>query len=175
MANSALMATSQEPAVLNSEILRLSLRRVASTVNVIAVKCADGSFFATTATAVVAVCFTPPTALVCINRSSAIYEAIEREEIFSISVLGAAQEEIAGACAGGVPHHERESRFTQSDRVAGAATLAGTQATLVCRRSEVVVQGTHAVIFGTVIDASHQAAVDPLIYLDGGYGSFLRR
>jgi flavin reductase len=157
---------------LDIDALRFSLRRVASTVHVIAVKCADGAFFATTATAVTPVCFDPPTVLVCINKSSAIGSAIEFEETFTINVLGAHQADVAGFCAGGAPHHERESLFDPSERFGKAAVLRDAQAALICRRTSIIPHGTHLVVFGEVIEASYRTEIQPLLYLDGRYGGF---
>jgi flavin reductase len=151
---------------------RGGLRRVASTVHIIAVKVEDG-FFATTATAVASVSFDPPTMLVCLNSNSVISRAIERESYFSISVLGAEQQDIAAACAGGIPHAEREKFFEVSSGLFPVPVVRGAEASFVCRRRDISVQGSHFVVFGDVADANFDASVQPLIYLDGAYGSFL--
>ena len=172
MSSVAMADLSKDVNALDIDALRFSLRRVASTVHVIAVKCDDGAFFATTATAVTSVCFEPPTILVCINKTSAIRAAIEREETFTINVLSADQMDVAGFCSGGAPHHERESLFDRSERFSAAAALRNAQATLICRRASIVRHGTHSVVFGTVIEASYRAETRPLLYLDGRYGAF---
>ena len=152
--------------------LRLALRRVASTVFVVAAKQGDGSFFATTATAVTSVCFDPPTVLVCLNRSSAIGAAIEQAPVFSLSVLNAGQAPESHACAGGSSHDERKALFAPYAGEFDAAVLREAQAVLICRRSMALHCGTHTLVFGEVVDALHDAEVDPLIYLNGKYGSF---
>ncbi len=172
MSSVAMVNSPKDVNAVDTAALRFSLRRVASTVHVIAVKCDDGSFFATTATAVTSVCFEPPTVLVCINKTSAIRAPIEREGTFTINVLGADQADIAGFCAGGAPHHERETLFDRSGRFGDAAVLRNAQAALICRRASIAHHGTHSVIFGTVIEASYREETRPLLYLDGRYGAF---
>lgn len=151
--------------------LRLALRRVASTVYVVAVK-SEGAFFATTATAVTSVSFDPPTVLVCINRSSAIGAAIEKGEVFSLNILKADQANESQACAGGASHDERQALFSPCEGEYGAAVLRDAQASLICRRSTTLHCGTHTIVFGEVVDAIHDADVNPLVYLNGKYGSF---
>jgi len=151
--------------------LRLALRRVASTVYVVAVNEGD-DFFATTATAVTSVSFDPPTVLVCLNRSSAIGAAIERSDVFTLSVLKADQAAQSQACAGGSSHDERKEHFSSYEGEYGASVLRNAQASLICRRSSIVHCGTHTIVFGEVVDANHDPDVNPLIYLNGKYGAF---
>jgi len=172
MINEVRERTLEDGFVLRTEDLRRCLRRVASTVHVVAVKCGNGAFFATTATAVVSVSFDPPTILVCLNKASALAEAILDEDAFSISVLTASQQSIARACSGALSHAEREVLFDRWDRLPGAAIVRGAQASLICRRIDSPSRGTHLTVFGEVIDASFRTQVDPLLYLDGHYGSF---
>ena len=159
-------------APLDIGFLREALRRVASTVHVVALKREDGCFFATTATAVVAVSFDPPTLLVCLNRSSMIAGAILQEDVFTISTLNAGQHDVAKACAGQVEHEKRETFFGRGSKVQNAPVLIGAQAHFVCRRVHAAIHGTHAIVLGETIDVSSRPAIEPLLYLNGTYGGF---
>jgi flavin reductase (DIM6/NTAB) family NADH-FMN oxidoreductase RutF len=152
-----------------TDSLRLALRRVASTVYVVAVK-SENAFFAATATAVTSVSFNPPMVLVCLNRSSAIGAAIEQGEIFSLSVLKAGQASQSQACAGGTSHDERKAHFTPCGGEYDALVLRDAQASLICRKTMASNCGTHVIVLGEVVDAMHDAEVNPLVYLDGKYG-----
>jgi flavin reductase (DIM6/NTAB) family NADH-FMN oxidoreductase RutF len=152
--------------------LRAALRRVASTVHVVAVKCDDGRFFATTATAVVSVSFDPPTLLVCLNRSGVIADAILQQGVFTISTLSTRQQHVAAACAGRIEHEKRESYFECSARRRNAPLLIDAQAHFVCRRVHAAIHGTHAIVWGEAIDVTSTSAIEPLLYLNGGYGEF---
>jgi flavin reductase (DIM6/NTAB) family NADH-FMN oxidoreductase RutF len=151
--------------------LRLALRRVASTVYVVAVNDGD-AFFATTATAVTSVSFDPPTVLVCLNRASTIAAAIERSDVFSLNVLRADQARQSQTCAGGASHEERKELFASSGGDHDAALLRDAQASLICRKSMALQCGTHLIVLGEVVEAFHDADVNPLVYLDGKYGAF---
>lgn len=154
-----------------TDSLRLALRRVASTVYVVAVK-SENAFFAATATAVTSVSFNPPTVLVCLNCSSAIGAATEQSDVFSLSVLKADQASQSQACAGGTSHDERKSHFVPSGGEYDALVLRDAQASLICRKTTAFRCGTHVIVLGEVVDASHDADVNPLVYLDGKYGIF---
>ncbi|MGO9356105.1 MAG: flavin reductase family protein [Xanthobacteraceae bacterium] len=159
-------------APLDIGFLREALRRVASTVHVVALRREDGCFFATTATAVVPVSFDPPTLLVCLNRSSMIAGAILQQDVFTISTLNAGQQNVATACAGRVGHEQREAFFRCFSEVHSAPVLDGAQAQFVCRRAHAAVHGTHAIVLGEAIDVSSRPAIEPLLYLNGTYGGF---
>jgi flavin reductase (DIM6/NTAB) family NADH-FMN oxidoreductase RutF len=154
-----------------TDSLRLALRRVASTVYVVAVK-SEESFFAATATAVTSVSFNPPTVLVCLNRSSAIGAAIEQCDVFSLSVLKADQASQSQACAGGTSHDERKTHFTPYEGEYDALKLRDAQAALICRKTAAVHAGTHVIVLGEIVDALHDEDINPLVYLDGKYGAF---
>ena len=163
---------SASPAPFDVGVLREALRRVASTVHVVAIKRDDGCFFATTATAVASVSFDPPTMLVCLNRSNAITGAILQEDVFTISTMSARQQHVAKACAGQVGHEEREAYFGLSTKVRNAPLLIDAQAHFVCRRAHAAIHGTHAIVWGETIEVSSKPAIEPLLYLNGGYGGF---
>jgi len=150
---------------------RQALRTVASTVHVIATRAPDAGFFATTATAVTAVCLDPPTLAIFLNRNGAIAEHISVGTLFSVSALTRDQVAIAHACAGGVPHHARERHFEAVNGIA-VPVVAGAQAAFVCRCSDAIVRGTHMVIFGNILDVSKREQIEPLLYLDAQYGRF---
>jgi flavin reductase (DIM6/NTAB) family NADH-FMN oxidoreductase RutF len=154
--------------------VRQALRGVASTVHAVAAKMPSGAFFATTATAVVPVCLEPPTLAVCLNSTSAMVAHLSICALFSVSALACSQVDVARACAGGLPHEEREQFFTPS-RIPGASLVEGAQAAFVCRCTNIVPVGTHAMIFGNILDVTKHPNVEPLIYLNAQYGSFEAR
>lgn len=157
----------------NPPDVRQALRGVAATVHVVAVK-SGGAFFATTATAVLTVCLEPPTLAVCLNSTSAMAAHLSAGALFSVSALACGQVEVARACAGGLPHEEREQFFTPS-RIPGALLLEGAQAAFVCQCTNIVPVGTHAMIFGNILNVTKHENVEPLIYLNAQYGSFEAR
>ena len=152
-----------------SEAFRQAMRRVASTVNVISI-CVDGQPMGITATAVSPISMDPPSLLVCINRAASVHGSMEGVSHFRVNVLHRDQEEVAHVFADRSRH---ALRFLSGWDVEapGAPRLAEAQATILCRRIDSHSFGTHSIFIGVVEEATAREGIDPLIYLDGRYGS----
>lgn len=154
------------------EQLRAALQKFPAAVTVIAARAESGEFYATTATAVTILTMDPPTMLCCLNRTSTIAQHLEKCSHYSINVLRADQRQLADACAGGLPHEERERIATWSDSASGAPVFAAAQSSIVCRRSQFTAYGTHDLLFGEVVGVQVGEETVPLLYLNRTYGSF---
>ncbi len=149
---------------------RQAMRRVASTVNVISI-CIDGQPMGITATAVSSLSLDPPSLLVCINRSASVHDWMEDIGHFRVNVLGRHQIGIASMFADRSQHALRfQSGWDVSCH--GAPILHDAQATILCRRIDSHAFATHSIFIGLVEEAASRDDVDPLLYLDGRYGSF---
>ena len=155
----------------NPNDVRRALRHIASTVHVIATRVPDGAFFATTATAVVSACLEPPTLAFCINRSATIAKFLNVGSKLSVSALNRNQAEVARACAGGLPHEERE-RFFSASNTAGCLYVNDADVSFIGECSRILDVGTHALCFLNVQEVIKNTAVRPLLYLDTQYGVF---
>lgn len=102
----------------------------------------------------------PPLVLWCLSRTSRCRTAFTVAEHFVVNVLAADQDHLARRFAG------PGERFTED--AGGLPELAGTAATLVCRRDRLVPAGDHVILLGEVL---HHRAADraPLLFLDGAY------
>mgnify|MGYP000672260426 CR=1 FL=1 len=76
-----------------SKLFREGMSRLGASVNVITTMTGGGPV-GFTATAVTSVTDTPPTLLVCLNRSSSVYSAFDQAEHLCVNVLGAGQDEV---------------------------------------------------------------------------------
>lgn len=159
-------------AATRGEQLRSALQKYPAAVTIIALRADNGDFFATTATAVTVLTMDPPTMVCCLNRQSAIAQHIENHKHFSINVLRADQRHIAEACAGGIPHEERERIGEWVDVLPGVPAFANAQTTIVCRRAQFLAYGTHDLLFGEVQTVEVGEGMTPLLYLNRLYGTF---
>ncbi len=152
-----------------SEWFRKAMRRVASTVNVISIR-VGGQPMGITATAVSPISKNPPSLLVCINRAAAVHESMEDVSHFRVNVLHRDQEAVAQMFADRSQH---ALRFLSGWDLGceAAPRLVDAQATILCRRTDSHSFGTHSIFIGVVEEATARADVNPLIYLDGRYGS----
>ena len=152
-----------------SEDFRQAMRRVASTVNVISL-CVDGQPMGITATAVSSISMDPPSLLICINRAAAVHAPLESVAWFGVNVLHREQEEIARIFADRRYHAMRFSSGWHMD-CDRPPRLADAQASILCRRIDHHQFGTHSIFIGVVENIAYRADVDPLVYLNGRYGS----
>jgi len=146
---------------------RKSMRRVASTVNVISI-CVDGQPMGITATAMSPISMNPPSLLVCINRSAAVHAKMEDVSHFGVNVLHRDHEEIAQMFADRSRHRLRFVEGWVNDCVRPPRLL-DAQATILCRRIDHHQFGTHSIFIGLVEDVAVREDVHPLVYMDGRY------
>ena len=148
---------------------RQAMRRVASTVNVISIR-VDGQPMGITATAVSSISLDPPSLLVCINRTASVHAPMGGMSHFRVNVLHRDQEAIAAMFADRARHALRFLSGWDLD-CSGAPRLLEAQASILCRRTDHHQFGTHSIFIGVVEEVFTRPEVDPLLYLDGRYGS----
>lgn len=148
---------------------RLAMRRVASTVNVITI-CVDGHPMGITATAMSSLAMDPPSLLICINRSSSLHGSMTDVEHFRVNVLQCEQKHLSHMFANS---SMRELRFASGWQFEEGLPprLLDAQASILCRRIDHHEFGTHSIFIGVVEDVIVRPDVQPLVYLDGRYGS----
>lgn len=148
---------------------RQAMRRVASTVNVITI-CVGGEPQGITATAMSSLAMDPPSLLVCINRAAALHGSIRDVSHFGVNVLHRDQEHLAQMFA---DRNKAALRFTEGWHLdcERPPRLLDAQASILCRRIDHHQFGTHSIFIGVVEDVVVRPEVDPLVYLDGKYGS----
>ena len=105
-----------------------------------------------TATSVASLSADPPSLLVCVNRTSSSYRAIQSCDEFVVNVLAADQREIADRFAGASGHKGAE-RFCEGrwfEPPDGGSYLAGSVAVFGCELDERIERHTHAILIGRV-------------------------
>jgi flavin reductase (DIM6/NTAB) family NADH-FMN oxidoreductase RutF len=152
-----------------AEAFKQAMRRVAATVNVISI-CVEGRPKGITATAVSVVSMDPPSLLVCVNQTASVHPSIENVDHFNVNVLHRDQAEVATIFADRKLEPERFIRGWDNDCVT-PPKLRGAQAVIRCRRIDHHRFGTHSIFVGLVEEVATREEIDPLIYLDGRFGS----
>ncbi len=154
-----------------AQAMRDGMRRLASGVCVISSLGANNDRYAMTASSVTSLSDSPASLLVCVHREASIYQAIAAKKTFSVSVLGAYQQDISELCAS---PEKGESRFSkgqwQLDVDTGLYFLADAQSVFMCDVVEAHGYGTHTIYIGNIKNVELPCVeVEPLIYVDGGY------
>ena len=152
--------------------MKMGMRRLASGVSVLSTRTDDGERFAITVSSVTSVSDNPASLLVCINRQLSLEGHLATPGTpFAVNILSADQKDISNLCAGFEGDTPRFSRGNWQQGRDDVPYLADAQATFFCRSDQVMTYGTHHIVVARIIDVSlGELEVDPLLYVDGGYG-----
>jgi len=149
---------------------REAMVRLGAAVNVITTD-GPGGRAGFTASAVCSVTDTPPTLLVCANRSNDSYPAFTANRVLCVNTLTASQQDLSPVFAG-LTDHKLEARFDTAawtTLATGAPVLSDATVAFDCRIDRVVEVGTHDVFF-CIVEAVHLGPVhEGLIYYARGY------
>ncbi|UTF61008.1 flavin reductase family protein [Gilvimarinus sp. DA14] len=153
--------------------MKQGMRRLASGVSVLSTRVDEKERFAMTVSSVTSVSDTPPSLLVCINKSISLQGHLEHEGcLFAVNLLASAQQQVSNVCAGFEPVHDRFSVGNWLEGPDKVPYLMDSEAVFFCRTDKVVTYGTHHIVIGRIEDvlvSEHHTS--PLIYHNGGYAS----
>lgn len=161
------ISTNQEK--INEEIQSMSfvqaMGKCVTSVNII---CTDGpgGKYGVTVSAMSSVSANPPLLLVCINRNNLAYEAIIKNQCFSVNTLAESQHQIAQVFAGQIKI-ENNDRFSCTEWMAletASPVIANALASFDCALEHHSNFGTHAIIVGRVKAVAFQDEGLPLAY-----------
>ncbi|MDH3688878.1 MAG: flavin reductase family protein [Gammaproteobacteria bacterium] len=127
--------------------------------------------FGVTVSAVSSVSADRPTVLACIHNQSPACRAVQKNGVFCINVLSAAQHHLSDVFAGR-ENSRYDDKFECGDwalRTTGAPTLEDALATFDCRVDAVHKVGSHYVFIGMVVDTARCDGI-PLLYSSRTYG-----
>jgi flavin reductase len=158
-----------ETALVEAKEYRDAMSRLAAAVNIITTD-GPGGRRGFTASAVCSVTDSPPTLLVCLNRSSDSHAVLWENAVLCVNTLAAAQQALSPVFAGQVTD-DYDARFAAADwttLATGAPVLQGALANFDGRVVRAIDVGTHTVFFCEV-EAVRNHAGDALTYFARGY------
>ena len=159
--------TKPEPSLLGSgptrEAFRDAMARLGGAVNVVTTSGPAGQA-GFTASAVCSVSDSPPTLLVCLNRSASVYDTFKTNGILCVNTLAFGQEEIATLFGGKTPMADRFASASWTTLTTDAPVLDGALASFDCQVADIVESGTHDVLFCSVLAVRSGTAGNGLIY-----------
>ncbi|KQT57295.1 FMN reductase [Methylobacterium sp. Leaf456] len=138
-----------DPAV-DAPAYREAMARIASAVHLVTTD-GPGGRAGFTATAVCSVSDSPPTLLVCLNRSASAYPAFQANDALCINTLSSELRSVAEAFGGALPRSERFGAARWEELATGAPTLPGALAVFDCRITERSTVGTHEILLCEVV------------------------
>ncbi|MBD8890330.1 flavin reductase [Labrenzia suaedae] len=146
------------------------MSRIATAVHILTTDGAGGRAGATVS-AVCSVTDTPPTVLVCVNRSSRIHGAIRENGVFCVNTLASGQEALSNAFAGR-GNLEMDARFELDSWIpmlSGSPALNTARVSVDCQVDSISDVGTHSIIIGQVNDVRFAGEEGSLVYVRRGY------
>jgi flavin reductase len=122
-----------------------------------------------TAAAVCIVTESPPTLLVCLNRSTSPYKAFVTNNALCVNTLRPVHEHISRVFDGKLPMGDRFATATWTKKASGAPMLDGAAVAFDCRVVTISDIGSHSVLVCEVIGIERHEMASSLIYFDRGY------
>jgi flavin reductase len=166
----------EQTVAVEKQAYREAMARLGAAVNVITTN-GPGGRAGFTASAVCSVTDTPPTLLVCANRTNDSYPAMKANAVLCVNTLASAHEGLSPVFAG-MTDHTMEARFegaTWHTLLTGAPVLDGALAAFDCRITQVVEVGTHDVFICSVEAVEVGTAHEGLIYYARAYHRILHQ
>lgn len=170
-----------QTAMLNSEIqpvekqdFRDAMSRLGSAVNIITTHGPAGRA-GFTASAVCSVTDSPPTLLVCLNRSASVYPAFKENQVLCVNTLADSHESLSNLFGGKTSMEQRFEAAEWSSLVTGSPILSGAVVSFDCKVTQVTRVGTHDILFCEVVALVRNDESHGLAYFDRRYHPLMRQ
>ena len=127
-----------------------------------------------TASAVCSVTDSPPTLLVCLNRSASVWPVFNDNRTLCVNTLSAGQESLSNLFGGKTPMADRFAAAGWQTGATGCPRLDEALASFDCRISQVVSVGTHDILFCEIVAITRHPVPQGLVWFDRGYHALMR-
>jgi flavin reductase (DIM6/NTAB) family NADH-FMN oxidoreductase RutF len=152
--------------------LRAALGQYATGVAIVTTRAPGGPHVGVTVNSFSSVSLNPPLVLFCLSSRSSLLTTFENAGHFTVNVLAKDQQALSNRFArpsvnnwDGVPHRTGGN---------GCAVLADVVGTLECARRAAYPGGDHVILVGEVLRFDAVSSAEPLLFYQGGYGTFTR-
>lgn len=153
---------------IDQQVFRQGMSNLGAAVNVITTAGLAGKA-GFTASAVCSVTDTPPTLLVCLNRSASVFETFKSNQVLCVNTLSSSQKHLSNVFGGKTPMAERFEKGDWSTLVTGAPILEGALVSFDCEVVQSLSVGSHDVLFCHVKGMKQQAGEKALMYFNRAY------
>lgn len=167
-ANRAAILRTENIVPVESKAFRDAMSRLGAAVHIITTD-GPGGRAGFTASAVCSVTDTPPTLLVCLNRSSSVHATFAANKVIGVNTLASKHEALSTLFGGKTPLDERFAAAAWSRLTTGAPILDEALVAFDCRIVETISQGTHDVFFCEVAAIATAETAEGLFYFGRRY------
>lgn len=132
----------------------------------------ESGYHGFTASAVCSVTDTPPTLLVCMNKSSRSHTNFVENKVLTVNVLGAQHEHISNAFASKLSSEERFKQGQWTELETGSPVLKDALVSFDCHIDQIQEVGTHTIFICPIVAIKHnqQEQTDQgLVYFNRAY------
>lgn len=142
-----------------------AMRRLTSSVSIITTS-DDEIYYGMVATAVNAVCMSPPSILISVNESASLLRPLLKKARFTVNVLDISQHGLISTFS---DKNKRAERFNYGiwSEFEGLPILCDSQASLVCSIDQQIKYGSHVIVIGKVEMVIVAENISPLLWQDG--------
>jgi len=159
----------KQPAILDPEQLRQSMRAWTSGVTVVTASHA-GEQHGMTVSSFTSIALKPPLIIISLQTDSRTHELVSQAKAFAVTILAEDQQELSERFAGRAPDVEdRLAGIGTETLVTGAPFIKGGLAYLDCRVMQSISMGTNTLFLAEVVAARGNGAGQPLVYHDRKY------
>jgi len=159
----------KQPAILDPEQLRQSMRAWTSGVTVVTASHA-GEQHGMTVSSFTSIALEPPLIIISLQTDSRTHELVSQAKAFAVTILAEDQQELSERFAGRAPDVEdRLAGIGTEALVTGAPFIKGGLAYLDCRVMQSISMGTNTLFLAEVVAARGNGAGQPLVYHDRKY------
>ena len=128
-----------------------------------------------TASAVCSVTDSPPTLLVCLNRSASVWPVFQQNNVLCVNTLASAHETLSGLFGGKTPMADRFRAAEWSVMSTGSPVLHGAVVSFDCKITHSVSVGTHDILFCEVLALASDPQTHGLVWFDRRYHPLIRQ
>ena len=129
----------------------------------------DGEAYGMTINSFTSLSLDPPLVTVVLRNDARLFGLVTKSRAFSVTILSAAQQELAERFAGKLRGAERMAGLAAQTPAGGAPLLEGGLAWLDCRVVHTYAAGVNTLFVAEVVEARVHSTEDPLAYHDRGY------
>lgn len=155
-------------AMLDQDTFRQGMANLGAAVNVITTDGGAGQA-GFTASEVCSVTDTPPTLLVCLNRSASVFETFKTNQVLCVNTLSSQQQHLSNLFGGKTPMPERFAQGTWSTLLTNAPVLENALVSFDCEVVQTMSVGSHDVLFCQVKAMKQSYGLNALMYFNRGY------
>lgn len=156
------------------QLFRDAMAQLGSAVNIITTD-GEAGRAGFTASAVCSVTDSPPTLLVCLNRSASVYPVFQQNQVLCVNTLSDRHESLSNLFGGKTAMEQRFAAASWTPMASGSPALQDALTSFDCRVSQVASVGTHDIFFCEVIDILRSDDSHGLVYFDRRYHPLIRQ